>query len=52
MFEKSTKFDEWVSSYGDEGWREKYSLGKTPPMISNIDIYQKEIDLSKPQETD
>lgn len=50
MFEKSTKFDEWIASYGDEAWREKYSLGKAPPVISNIDIYQKEIDLSKPQE--
>ncbi len=50
MFESSTKFDEWVGKYNDENWKERYSLGTSPPIVSNIDIYQKEIDLSKPQE--
>ncbi len=50
MFETSTKFEEWAANYGDENWREKYFMGKNPPLVSNIDIYQKEVDLSKPQE--
>jgi len=50
LFESSTKFDEWVATYNDENWRERYFMGRSPPIVSNIDIYQKEIDLSKPQE--
>jgi DNA modification methylase len=48
MFESSIRFDEWVAKYHDERWREQYSMGVSPPIISNIDIYQKEVDLSRP----
>jgi hypothetical protein len=47
LYESSIRFDEWIAKQADETWREAYSMGKSPPMISNIDIYQKEVDLRK-----
>ncbi len=44
MFESSIRFDDWIAKYKDERWKEAYSMGKSPPLISNIDIYQKEPD--------
>jgi DNA modification methylase len=43
MFESSIKLEEWMTKYNDERWKEAYSLGKGPPLISSIDIYQKEL---------
>ena len=48
MFESSITFDDWVAKHPDDRWQETYSMGTSPPIISNIDIYQKEVDLSKP----
>ncbi|HEV2119958.1 MAG TPA: site-specific DNA-methyltransferase [Candidatus Bathyarchaeia archaeon] len=52
MWESSTKFDEWAARYNDEGWKERYFMGKSPPLVSNIDIFQKIVDLRKPSSTD
>jgi DNA modification methylase len=47
LYESSIRFDDWIAKHADETWRESYSMGKSPPMVSNIDIYQKEVDLRK-----
>jgi hypothetical protein len=47
MFESGIKFDDWVRRYGDDQWKDKYFVGSTPPLLSNIGIYQQEVDLTK-----
>jgi hypothetical protein len=47
MFESRIKFDDWARKFGDDQWQDRYFVGNTPPLLSNIGIYQKEVDLSR-----
>ncbi len=52
MFESGIKFDDWVRSYGDDQWKDRYFVGNTPPLLSNIGIYQREVDLTREKTAD
>jgi len=47
MYESSVTFDEWAKNLDSGAWRGKYFVGTRPPIVSNIAIYQVEVDLRK-----
>ena len=51
MFESKIKFDDWAKKYWDDQWKDRYFVKNTPPLLSNIGIYLKDLAKDKPTES-
>jgi DNA modification methylase len=47
MFESRIKFEDWTRKYSDDQWKDKFFVKNTPPLLSNIGIYLKDLTRDK-----